>query len=212
MEFETVLKIIDTDPVFETSLFLSGNTNPKIVRLQLSRWVRSGRIFQLRRGLYTLAPPFQKIKPHPFLVANRLQKASYVSLQSALAYYGLIPEIVNSTVNVTTRRPERLETPLGNFEFRHIKPDLFFGYQMIDLGRQQALVAKPEKALLDLVYLHPGGESTSYLKELRLQNLEYFNLNTFKELSEVFDSPKMHTAVKNVTCLVQSEIGEYTPL
>jgi predicted transcriptional regulator of viral defense system len=209
MEFDTLLQLIGDDPVFESSLLLAGNINPKIVRLQLTRWVNSGRIYQLRRGLYSIAPPYQKIQPHPFLVANHLQRASYVSLQSALAFYGLIPETVNITVSVTTGRPERLETPLGIFEFRHIKSELLFGYEMTDLEGQNALVATPEKALLDLVYLQSSGESPNYLHELRLQNLDRFNLDLLKKQSEVFDSPKMGKAAKVISQLMLGETSEY---
>ena len=212
MEFDHLLKLIGDDPVFESSLLLAGNINPKIVRLQLTRWVNSGRIYQLRRGLYSIAPPYQKIKPHPFLVANRLQRASYVSLQSALAFYGLIPEIVNITVSITAGRPERLETPLGIFEFRHIKSNLLFGYQMTDLGGQNALVATPEKALLDLLYLQPRGGSSKYVHELRLQNLDHLNLDVLKKHSKVFDSPKMRAAVKVISQLIQGETSEYEDL
>jgi len=106
--------------------------------------VNSGRIYQLRRGLYSIAPPYQKEKPHPFLIANHLQRASYVSLQSALAFYGFIPETVNTTVSVTTGRPDRLETPLGIYEFRHIKTALLFGYQMTELsGKLHAILQRP---------------------------------------------------------------------
>lgn len=212
MEFDKLLQLIGDDPVFESSLFLAGNINPKIVRLQLTRWVNNKRIYQLRRGLYSIAPPYQKIKPHPFLVANRLQHSSYVSLQSALGFYGLIPETVNSTVSITTGRPERLETPLGIFDFRHIKSNLLFGYQMTDLGDQEALVATPEKALLDLVYLQPGGELPKYLQELRLQNLDRLNLDLLIKQSEVFDSPKMRLATKNILQLIRDESGSYEEL
>ncbi|HAF62544.1 MAG TPA: hypothetical protein DCK95_09480 [Anaerolineaceae bacterium] len=212
MEFDSLLKLIGDDPVFESSLLLSGNINPKIVRLQLTRWVNSGRIYQLRRGLYSIAPPYQKIKPHPFLIANHLQRASYVSLQSALAYYSLIPETVHTTVSVTTGRPDRFETPLGTYEFRHIKTDLLFGYQMIDLGGQSALVATPEKALLDLIYLQPGGETQNYLKELRLQNIERLDLDLLKKQSEVFNTPKMHRAVKGIWQLIRGQTSEYEEL
>lgn len=212
MDFNSLLRLISNDPVFESSLLLAGNINPKIVRLQLSRWVKSGRIYQLRRGLYSIAPPYQKIQPHPFLVANRLQRASYVSLQSALAFYGLIPENVHTTVSVTTGRPERLETPLGIFEFRHIKPNLLSGYEMIDLGGQSALVATPEKALFDLVYLQPGGESSNYLQGLRLQNLDKLNLERLKKQSEVFNSPKMRSALKSIAQLNQDQTNEYEEL
>lgn len=67
-----------------------------------------------------------KVKPHPFLIANRLARGSCVSLQSALVYYGLIPEVVPPVTGVTTTRPGRRETPLGAFEFRHIRPALFW--------------------------------------------------------------------------------------
>ena len=212
MDFDALLKLVGNDPVFESSMLLAGNINPKIVRLQLSRWVNSRRIFQLRRGLYAIAPPYQKVKPHPFLVANHLQPASYVSMQSVLSFYGLIPETVNITISVTASRPERLVTPLGIFEFRHIKPILFFGYQMTNLGDQNALLAKPEKALLDLIYLQSGGESMDYLQELRLQNLERLDLDLLRKQSEFFDSTKMRTTVKRISRLIFSEKSEYEDL
>ncbi|MGV8025569.1 MAG: hypothetical protein AB2L18_03320 [Anaerolineaceae bacterium] len=212
MEYNSLLKLVGDDPIFESSLLLSGNINPKIVHLQLTRWVNSGRIYQLRRGLYSIAPPYQKKKPHPFLIANHLQQASYVSLQSALAFYGLIPEIVITTVSVTTGRPDRLETPLGTYEFRHIKMNLLFGYQMTDLGGQSALIATPEKALLDLIYLQPGGESLNYLQELRLQNADLLDLDLLKKQSEVFDSPKMRRAIKGILQLIRGKTSEYEEL
>jgi len=212
MEYEQVLELIGNEPVFESSLLLAGNINPDIVRLQLSRWTKSGRIYQLRRGLYAIAPPYQKVKPHPFLIANRLQRPSYVSLQSALAFYGMIPDTIHSTLSVTAGRPERLETPLGTFEFRHIKPGLLSGYRMTELDGQEALVAAPEKALLDLVYLTPGGEAPEYLQELRLQNLDRINLAELHRLVGVFGTPKLRKAVEIMTHLAQSETQDYEAL
>lgn len=212
MEFERLLELVGDEPVFETALLLAGKVNPNIVRLQLTRWTKSGRVYQLRRGLYAIAPPYQKVKPHPFLVANRMQRASYISVQSALAFYGLIPEPVHATLSVTAGRPERLETPLGVFEFRHIKPDLLRGYRMTDLRAQRALVAMPEKALLDLVYLQPGGDSAHYLRELRLQNLERLDMNELYRQAAAFNSPKLRRAVEVITHLAQTETQEYETL
>lgn len=212
MEFDSLLKLVGDDPVFESSLLLAGNINPQIVRLQLTRWVNSGRIYQLRRGLYSIAPPYQKNNPHPFLVANHLQKASYVSLQSALAYYGLIPEVVNITTSVSTGRPERLETPLGTYEFRHVKTEFFFGYQMVELGGQSAFVATPEKALLDLIYLQPGGDSIAYLNELRLQNTEKLDKDLLLKQSLRFNTPKLQNAVKGILQLISDESEEFEDL
>ena len=212
MDFEYLLELVGDEPVFETTLLLAGKVNPNVVRLQLSRWKKSGRVYQLRRGLYALAPPYQKVKPHPFLIANRMQRASYISNQTALAFYGLIPDTVYITSSVTVGRPERLETPLGVFEFRHIKSELLRGYRMTDLGNQQALVATPEKALLDLVYLQPGGGTSEFLRELRLQNMERLDLEALRLQADAFNSPKIHRALSAITRLTQSESQEYETL
>jgi len=212
MEFNSLLSFIGNEPVFESSLLLSGDVDPKVVRLQLTRWVKSGKIYQLRRGVYCLAPPYQKVKPHPFVVANHLQQASYISLQSALSHYGLIPEIVNIVTSISAGRPERVETPFGVFDFRHIKKELLFGYQLIELGGQEASIATPEKALLDLVYLQPGGETITYLKELRLQNIERFDLEVLKKLAEKFGTPKLRLAVKRISKVIFEEADIYEDL
>jgi predicted transcriptional regulator of viral defense system len=213
MEFNKLLKIIGDEPVFETGLLLAGQVNPIHVRRQLSRWTKAGRLYQLRRGLYALAPPFQKIKPHPFVIANRMVRGSYVSLQSALAHYGLIPEHVPIIISVTTARPARWETPLGSYEFRHIKADLLRGYRLVELSEgQQAFVATPEKALLDLVYLQPGGDKPDYLRELRLQHLEHLDLEVLQHQANLANSPKLHRAAAIIADLARAEALEYETL
>ena len=210
MKFSHLLEIVGNDPVFESGLLLAGAVDPVDVRRQLSRWTKAGRIYQLRRGLYALAPPFQKAKPHPFVVANHMMRSSYVSLQSALGYYGLIPDIVPVTTSVTTGRVNQWETPLGTYTFRHIKTELFSGYRLIDLGgNQQAFVATPEKALLDLVHLRPGGDTPEYLRELRLQSLDELDLARLQLQAEQA-SPKLKRAAASVIREVQSE--EYETL
>jgi predicted transcriptional regulator of viral defense system len=213
MDFERLVEIVGEEPVFETGLLLAGETDPDNLRRQLSRWTQAGRLYQLRRGLYALAPPFQKVKPHPFLVANRLVGGSYVSLQSALANYGLIPEAVPVTTSVTTARPGQWATPLGTFEYHHIKTELLFGYQMVELGDgQQTLIAMPEKALLDLIYLQPGGDQPEYLRELRLQNLGQLDMDRLRSQAEHAASPKLGRAAAHVADLARTETVEYESL
>jgi len=213
MEFRQLIEIVDDEPVFETGLLLAGNAHPADVRKQLSRWTQAKRLYQLRRGLYALAPPHQKVKPHPFLVANRMVRGSYVSCQSALAYYGLIPEHVPVMISVTTARPARWDTPLGRYEFRHIKPGLSFGYRLTELGGgQQAFVATPEKALLDLIYLQARADTPDYLRELRLQNLDRLNLEDLKRQADRTQSAKLRRAVTIVTDLARAEAAEYETL
>ncbi|HAE85619.1 MAG TPA: hypothetical protein DCG78_03810 [Anaerolineaceae bacterium] len=212
MIFDTLLQLVGDEPVFESALLLAGDVDPRLIQQQLSRWVRSGKIYKLRRGLYALAPPYQKRKPHPFLVANYLQRGSYVSLQSALAHYSLIPEVTYVTTSVSHSRPERIETPLGVFEFRHVKRELLFGYELQDLGGQSAFIATPEKALLDLIYLQPGGETEAYLQELRLQNLEQLNSERLQFYAERFNMLKMRKAAERLVDLIEREKSMYEEL
>jgi predicted transcriptional regulator of viral defense system len=210
MEFSQLLEIVGDEPAFETGLLLAGEVHPADVRRQLSRWTQTGRIYQLRRGLYALAPPFQKVKPHPFLVANWLMRGSYVSLQSALAHHGLIPEAVPVTTSVSAMRPARWDTPLGVYEYRHVKKELLFGYQETDMGSgQQAFVATAEKALLDLVHLQPRGDASEYLRQLRLQNLGRLDLDQLQRQAVRAKSPKLRRAAQRVIELAEAETQEY---
>jgi predicted transcriptional regulator of viral defense system len=206
MEFVDLIRIVGDEPSFETGLLLSGNVDSSNVLRQLSRWKNANKVYQLRRGLYTLAPPYQKINPHPFLVANRMILASYVSLQSALAYYSMIPEYVPVTTSVTTGRPSHWKTSIGIFNFRHIQVDFFYSYQLVDLGeKQQAFIATPEKALLDLVYLESGGDSLDYLAELRLENLNRLNLQSLERLARRINKPKLMRAAESIRELANEE-------
>ena len=206
MEFIDLLEIVQDEPVFETGLLLSGDVYPREIYRQLSRWSQAGKIYQLRRGLYCLAPPFQKVKPHPFLVANRLLLGSYVSLQSTLAFFGMIPEYVPVTTSVTTNRPAQWETTLGVFDFRHIQVDFFDGFRFVDLGEsQQAFIATPEKALLDLVYLEPGGDEPDYLAELRLNNLGQLDWQLLERLARKLEKPKLRRAMAAIRELAGEE-------
>lgn len=215
MKFDDLVFAASRQPIFETGFLLVGAVDPGDVRRQLSRWTQSGKVLQLRRGVYTLAAPYRQASPHPFLIANALVPASYVSLQSALAFHGMIPETVQRTISVTTGRPGRRSTPLGVFEYRHVQPHLLRGYRMIDLDAvsgQQALVATPGKAILDLVYLQPGGEAPDYLQEMRLQNLEQLDMDELNRQAGLFNTPKMHRAVRVLTDLRKKETEEFRTL
>jgi predicted transcriptional regulator of viral defense system len=191
MKWQALLELVSDEPVFSSSLLLSGNVSVQQVRLQLSRWVKDGRLIQLRRGLYALAPVWRKAEAHPFLIANRLQRGSYVSAQSALAFHGIIPEHVPVVTSLGPGRPETVQNLLGAFQFNHLARQLIFGYSQIEVASAQlAFVASPEKALLDLIYLTPGADSEEYLRQLRLQNPEAINIPSMLELAQRSGKPK----------------------
>ena len=209
MKWPALLEKVGEEPVFKTSTLVSGDVKLPVLRLQLSRWVRDGRLLQLRKGVYTIAKPYGKVPPEPLYLANVLKSASYVSLESALAHYGMIPEHVSTVTSVTTGRPENLETPLGTFIFRHVKKGWFFGFQRVQLiSGQDALLAQPEKALLDLIYLNPAGDEKSYLEQLRLQNLGRIDVHKLKQWANDSGRPKLKRAVELVADLAAQGEGE----
>ena len=213
MEFAELLRLVGDEPVFETSLLFAGEPNLQYLQRQLARWVRTGYIHQLRRELYALAPPYQKTRPHPFLAANRMVRASYVSGESALAFHGLIPDYVPTITSVTTQRPAHWTNEFGDFLFQHIKVDLFFGYVFMPLdGKQHAFIATPEKALLDLIYLRASADSPDYLAGLRLQHLDKLDLARLDQYIERVGSAKLARAAKHICALAKDEARDYEVL
>jgi len=113
------------------------------------RYAKQGALLKLRNGLYCLAD-----RPPPeFAIANRLYEPSYISFEYALAYYHFIPEAAYTVTSATTR-PTRTLTAAGTtFEYHRLKPSVFTGYEPAAVGGATALIATPEKALLDYLYL-----------------------------------------------------------
>ena len=207
MTFTDMLNKVADLPCFTTRFLAAGNSLAQI-RLQLSRWAKAGRLIKLHKGLYTLAGPYRKIKAEPFSIANGLKSASYVSLQSVLSWYGLIPEFVPVVTSVTTGRGQLIETPVGRFDFRHIKKSFFWGYQQVEfMAGQTAFIARPEKALLDLVYLTSSGDKEDFLEELRIQNVEQIDRAALGEFVDKAKSPKLKRALQNIERIIDRGEG-----
>ena len=213
MNYDKLLYILNDEAVFESNLLLCGDINPKEISRQLSRWTKTGKIHQLRRGLYFLAQPYRKKDPHPFFVANRIVRCSYVSLQSALSYYGMIPEFFSVVTSVTTGRPYSKQTVLGRFEYRHIKRAFFSSYKMMNIGLdQEVFIASPEKSLFDLLYLVSGSQTMAYLRGLRLHFPESFNMTEFLTLVNSSKSFKMIKIGHMIEELFKQEQTEFETL
>jgi predicted transcriptional regulator of viral defense system len=209
MKWDELLDLIGSEPLFESSQLLAGTDSPGEIRRQLSRWTAAGRVIQLRRGLYLIAPPHAKVQPSPFTVASRLRRPSYVSMQSALAYHGLIPESVPVVTSVTTARPGRLETPLGTFSYRHVQQQLFWGYGEEEaVDGQSCFVAQPEKALIDLFYLTPGRITQSLVEELRLEASEGFDCDRLMEFAQRAGKPRLIQGATVASRLLRSQSAQ----
>lgn len=158
------------------------------------------------RSLYALADLFRPQAIHPFVIANQLAPGSYVTAQSALAHFALIPEYVATVISATPGRPAQWNTAFGRFMARRLKPDLLWGYERLDLGGDQtAFVAVPEKALLDLAHWQPGSDSSDFIAELRLQNLEQLNLDRLSDFARRAARPKWCRAANQLRRFVESQ-------
>lgn len=210
MKYSQLLDITAGRPVFSSALLRAGNVDEVDLGRQLSRWVASGKLLQLRRGVYGLADPYVSRRPHNFEVANLLVNPSYVSLESALSHRGVIPEAVFTTTSVTTARAGEFDTPLGRYAYRHIVPSLFWGYVTEVIGEVEFLVACPEKALLDLVHLRPGGDQLLFLEHLRLDFIR-LDQDMLNQMAQLSGKPKLVRAASNVARLREAE-GEWEVL
>ena len=212
MKFSELLEIVEDEPVFETGFLVAGRPREPGLPAQLSRWCAVGRLLRLRRGLFALAPPYRKVIPHPFLVANRLVPGSYVSGLSALAFAGAIPEFVPEVTSCGAGRPHVRTTPLGRYSFRYIKAGRRGGYRLVDLaGDQRAFVASAEKALLDLVHLQPGGDDPDWIDALRL-NVEVLSAERVEAIACEMASPKLARAAAHVRRLAGDPAQAYESL
>jgi len=120
-------------------------------------------LIQVKRGLYIAGPRITDLKPDPFLLANHILGPSYVSLESALSYHGLIPEKVYEITSVTTKAARRFSTPLGVYSYTRLPlPYYSYGIQSVEVNKQQRfLIASPEKALFDKIITTAGVEFRS---------------------------------------------------
>ncbi len=204
MDFARLVELTADLHCFSPGILAAGE-DVTLVRVQLSRWVQSGRVIRIKKGWYTLNEPYRRIRLDTTVIASTIKAGSYVSLQSALAFHGMIPEYVAQTTCVTTGRPLSIDSPVGRFRFRHLKRDVFFGYTRHEFGTQHAFVANPEKALLDLLYLTPGSDSGDYLSELRLQGTEKLDLETLRQMASRFQTPRLERTVQLLPEVITSE-------
>lgn len=192
-------------PVIDTDNLTAGVSDTGPLKVQLSRWVKAKKLIQAKRGIYLLAEKYRKTSVYEPYLASLLKRPSYISLEKALEYHGLIPEAVPVFTSLTTKRQGRFVSGAGTFAYRHIKKPLFWGYESVTVNGQTGFIASPEKALLDMFYLNGMKVSRAYLKELRLQNVGKINNKKLLACARRFKSAGIMRAAK----AVDKYIGSY---
>lgn len=149
---------------------------------RISKLKKSNVLIRLKKGLYVVSPEITNQSISNELLANHLYGPSYISLESALSYYGLIPERVYSTLSVTSKRSKKYVTPLGVFEYKSVPPKYFSVGTTIEIDSNKAfafLIASPEKAVCDLILTKSG---------LRIQSLKGMSEFLHNDLRIEFDA------------------------
>ncbi len=132
---------------------------------KVQRLARDGELIRLKRGLFVVSPDVSGKILSTELIANHLYAPSYVSMSSALRYYGLIPEAVYTVQSVTAKASRHFDTPLGRFEYTSQPRATFaIGATLAREGDYAFLIATPEKALCDLI-ANSRGVSLRYVKD-----------------------------------------------
>ena len=141
--------------------------HPDFDRNNLVRWTKNGYLVRLRKCMYAFAECRSEGAAAYF--AGRMYKPSYISLHTALSFYGMIPEAVVQITSVTSLRTASFRNAFGEFSYKSVREGMMFGYEPREAGDSLfAQIATPEKALVDLLYLYPSYNSENEIMELRL--------------------------------------------
>jgi predicted transcriptional regulator of viral defense system len=136
----------------------------------LERLTKRGILKRLTKRKYL----FTFLESDDFQIANFLYFPSYISLESALSFYGIITQFPYQITSVTPKKTKIIKTLDKEFSYSHIKPELFFGYEK----KEKFLIALPEKALFDYLYLCSKG-----LRNFEKDDFDLKIINKKKSLS-----------------------------
>jgi hypothetical protein len=208
----TILSSLDLLPYFTIEsvkqLFGDGASDAATVRTALYRWMKSGRVIQLKKGVY-MPRRFYDLHRREIdfslIVSAILLPQSYVSLEFILQRHAILTEVTYPVSAITLKNTLVIENKLGSFIYRHIKPGLYRGFSISESAGLRFAQASPAKALFDYLYLRPSRgllRSAAYnlAEELRL-NLDDFSpasQDEFASYVETSQVKKMEHILKNL--------------
>jgi hypothetical protein len=180
-----VLESLGSVPVTKETV---ASLYPKVSGLnqKVSALEHSGKLLRLKRGLYVVNPQWSEKRISIELVANHIYSPSYISLQTALRWYGLIPERVARVQSMTVKHSRKFENPLGIFDYTYVSRDYFpIGIRQEQTQEGSFIIASPEKALCDLV-ISTAGVNLRYVSQARefLEEDLRFEMDAFWNLDK----------------------------
>ena len=203
MEFEQAIKQYYEEPITRQAL-LQTLKDYKRPFDKISELVKQQKLIPVKRGMFVAGINLGISQPDRFLLANHISGPSYVSLESAMSHWGLIPERVFETVSVTVKRAKSYRTPVGRFTYLHAPlPYYSFGIRHIPLtSKQHIMIASPAKALCDKIIMTPGVNLRStkqtsdfLLDDLRIERQGLQQMNIREIETWLNDAPKQQSLV-----------------
>ncbi|HCX98576.1 MAG TPA: hypothetical protein DG754_00415 [Bacteroidales bacterium] len=176
--------------------------HPDFNKNNLTNWLKKEYVIKLKNGLYTF-PEYKQESFYYMYFANRMYKPSYISTHTALAFYGLIPEAVVQITNVSSLKTAQFENQFGTYTYQNIQPSLMFGFEAKPYKNGlYMLMAQPEKALLDLLYLNPYYITWQDFEALRIdENLleELISVVRLQSYAKSFQNKRLQSIVDALT-------------
>ena len=181
---------------FDTAALKAALDDYKSPKDKITTLEQSGLLIRLKRGLFVVSPMVHSQPLSKELIANHIYGPSYISLQTALSFYGLIPERVHTVCSMTTKRSSSFINPLGNFDYITV-PAAYFAIgirQEIVNNNYAYLIATPEKALCDMIVETKGLKLQSikamqnYLEEdlrIDLSIIEHYDIDIINQCMEL---------------------------
>lgn len=189
--------------LIDYKVFSAGDAKkyfPDFDSRRLVEWQKKNYIRKLINKWYLFAEvPMDELML--FRISNCLCQPSYISLESALGHYHFIPEAVYSLQAITTRKTITYKTMAGTFNYRTLKPAFYFGYRILHKDKLPVLVAEPEKALLDYLYLTGSLNSLKDMKALRINHAALQQTIDWKKLDDyakLFNSKTLDKRIRNL--------------
>ena len=178
------------------------NFDGSFCRQNLHEWQKKGYIKKVTKGYYVFSE-LEITDPILFTIANEIYKPSYISFESALSYYHLIPEIIHGIISVNSKDTYKFKTYLGNFIYKKVKPNLMFGYNFVKHSNHVFKIAEAEKAILDFFYIKPHLKELEDFEELRIDKESFFEQVNLKKLEKYTEAFKNMTLAKRIKKFVR---------
>jgi predicted transcriptional regulator of viral defense system len=213
MVINPLKKIIFSE--FDYNLLLACLTHYKNPRKQITKMLKKKDIIRVKKGLYVFGSNSQRVQKYSLeILANLIYGPSYISCETALSYYGLIPERVNAMISITCKRNKYFKTPVGEFFYKYLDINKYVqGITQMNIDANRSiLIATKEKALIDLLYKKNDLKNLDDISSYILENLRIdedlllsFDVKQIIEINKIFKSIQVKLLVDFLNILIDSK-------